>query len=138
MKKRGILILMVLLLAAACFFGWYRQELNLADRIPQESWVRAEVRYGTPGEGDSETDFDDLQALLAAIDHTTVTRRSEFDGYLTPYFRITLYKGEAYPTLITVGEDGSIAIAAGLDFDHYSYYRDGEELYQALLDLAAP
>ena len=138
MKKLTICALLVILLCALCISLWYRTELPLADRIPQENWVRCEVFLGTPGVGDTEVPMDDLQGLLDAIDCTTVTRRSEFKGFFTPYFRITLYKGEAYPTLIHVAENGDISIAAELDLDHYSYYRGGEELYQALLELTAP
>ena len=138
MKKLSICILIVILLCALCFSLWYRTELPLANRIPQENWVRCEVFLGTPGVGDSEIPMDDLQSLLDAIDRTTVVRRSEFPGFYTPYFRITLYKGESYPTLIHVAENGDISVAAELDLDHYSYYKGGEELYQALLELAAP
>ena len=138
MKKLSICILLVILLCALCFSLWYRTELPLADRIPQENWVRCEVFLGTPGVGDSEIPMDDLQSLLDAIDRTTVVRRSEFPGFHTPYFRITLYKGESYPTLIHVAENGDVSVAAELDLDHYSYYKGGEELYQAILELSSP
>ena len=138
MKKLTICALLVILLCALCIFLWYRTELPLADRIPQENWVRCEVFLGTPGVGDTEVPMDDLQGLLDAIDHTTVVRRSEFPGFYTPYFRIVLYKGESYPTLIHVAENGNISVAAELDLDHYAYYKGGEELYQALLELTAP
>lgn len=138
MKKLTIYTLLAISLCIFCFSLWYRADLALADRIPQENWGRCEVFLGKPGVGDSEVHLDDLQGLLDAIDCTTVTRRSEFKGFFTPYFRITLYKGEAYPTLIHVAENGDISIAAELDLDHYSYYRGGEELYQALLELTAP
>ena len=138
MKKLAICTVVVILLGVLFFSLWYRTELPLADRIPQENWVRCEVYLGKPGVGDTEVPKDDLQGLLDAIDHTTVVRRSEFHGFFTPYFRITLYKGESYPTLIHVAENGDISVAAELDLDHYSYYKGGEELYQALLKLTAP
>ena len=138
MKKLVICALLVILLCALCFSLWYRTELPLSDRIPQENWVRCEVFLGTPGVGDAEIPMDDLQGLLDAIDHTTVVRRSAFPGFYTPYFRITLYKGESYPTLIHVAENGDISVAVELDLDHYSYYKGGEALYQALLELTAP
>ena len=138
MKKLTICALLVILLCALCIFLWYRTELPLADRIPQENWVRCEVFLGTPGVGDTEVPMDDLQGLLDAIDHTTVVRRSEFPGFYTPYFRITLFKGESYPTVIHVAENGNISVAVELDLDHYSYYKGGEELYQAILELTAP
>ena len=138
MKKLTICALLVILLCALCISLWYRTELPLADRIPQGNWVRCKVFLGTPGVGDTEVPMDDLQSLLDAIDHTTVVRRSEFPGFYTPYFRITLYKGESYPTLIHVAENGDISVAVELDLDHYSYYKGGEELYQALLELTAP
>ena len=138
MKKLTICALLVILLCALCISLWYRTELPLADRIPQENWVRCKVFLGTPGVGDTEVPMDDLQSLLDAIDHTTVVRRSEFPGFYTPYFRIALYTGESYPTLIHVAENGDISVAVELDLDHYSYYKGGEELYQALLELTAP
>ena len=138
MKKLTICALLVILLCALCISLWYRTELPLADRLPQENWVRCEVFFGNPGVGDAEIPIGDLQGLLDAIDHTTVVRRSEFPGFYTPYFRITLYKGESYPTLIHVAENGDISVAVELDLDHYSYYKGGEELYQALLELTAP
>ena len=138
MKKLTICALLVILLCALCISLWYRTELPLADRIPQENWVRCEVFLGTPGVGDTEVPMDDLQGLLDAIGRTTVVRRSEFPGFYTPYFRITLFKGESYPTLIHVAENGNISVAAELDLDHYAYYKGGEELYQALLELTAP
>ena len=138
MKKLTICALLVILLCALCISLWYRTELPLADRIPQENWVRCEVFLGTPGVGDTEVPMDDLQGLLDAIDHTTVVRRSEFPGFYTPYFRITLFKGESYPTLIHVAENGDISVAVELDLDHYTCYKGGEELYQAILELSAP
>lgn len=138
MKKLTICSLLIILLCVLCFSLWYRTELPLADRIPQEHWVRCEVFLGEPGVGDAEIPMDDLQGLLDAIDRTTVIRRSEFPGFHTPYFKITLFKGESYPTLIHVAENGDISVAAELDLDHYSYYKGGEELYQALLELTAP
>ena len=138
MKKLTIGAILVILLCGLCFSLWYRSELHLADRIPAENWVRCEVFMGKPGVGDTEVPMDDLQGLLDAIGRTTVVRRSEFRGFFTPYFRITLYKGESYPTLIHVAENGDISVAVELDLDHYSYYKGGEELYQAILELTAP
>ena len=135
MKKRKLLIPVIIVLCAVCVFAWYRRELALDDLLPQENWVRCEVYLGEPGVGDTQVSMEDLQGLLDAIEDTTVTRRSEFHGFFTPYFRITLYKGEAYPTLIHVAENGNVSVAVELNLDHYSYYQGGEELYQALLEL---
>ena len=131
-KRSFLLILVICLLAVALWFYW-EQSFSLASVLPEEQWIRAEIWVGDPGIGDTKWEGEiDLNALLMEMEQTHVTRGPDFPGMTQPYFRLTLYKGEAYPTIICVVKNGQISVAKELDFDHYKYYEGGEELYIAL------
>jgi hypothetical protein len=135
--KMLLIAVCVLLLLGVSLWLYWETDLPLMEQIPDEQWAKLEISVGDPGEGDTKIDPPALESVLTAIADTQVTRHSEIRGLSYPYFRLLLYKGEAYPTLIYVQENGWVTIAEELDFDHYRYYEGGEELYQALLKLTA-
>ena len=135
--KMLLIALCVLLLLGVSLWLYWETDLPLMEQIPDEEWVKLEFSIGEPGADEYGIIPPALDAVLTAIADTRVTRHSEIRGLSYPYFRLVLYKGEAYPTLIYVQENGWVTIAEELDFDHYRYYEGGEELYQALLKLTA-
>lgn len=139
MSKGKILLiaLCVLLLVGVSLWLYWETELPLMEQIPDERWVKLDFSVGEPGVEEYGITPPALEDVLSAIADTRVTRYSEIRGLSYPYFRLLLYKGEAYPTLIYVQENGWVTIAEELDFDHYRYYEGGEELYQALLELTS-
>ena len=139
MSKGKVLLIAVGVLLILSLSAWIYWEtpLSLADRLPQERWVSLEFAVGDPGIEEYGIQPPALEAVLDAIGETRVSRYSELEGLYYPYFRLLLYKGEAYPTLLYVQKNGWITLAEGLDFDHSRYYEGGEELYRALMELVA-
>lgn len=136
-KKSFLAGLLVFVLVVAAWFYW-EQTFTLNSVLPEENWVRAEIHIGTPGVGDEQWQGTvDLEAVLTALEYARVSRGPEFSGMTQPYFQLTLYKGEAYPTHITVVKNGQVSVAEELDFDNYKYYEGGDWLYAALLTLTA-
>lgn len=141
MTKRTIILIaaavVVLTLGVAGSWLYWETELSLSGILPEENWISLELWVGEPGSGDTKIDSPALEDVLGAIGKTNVTRASAEDGFFVPYFRLTLYKGESYPTLLYVAQNGRITVAVELDLDNYQYYKGGEELYQALLELTS-
>lgn len=136
-KKIILAALAVCMLAASLWLYWERT-FSLSSVLPEENWTRVEISIGDPGVGQAIWQGTvDLETVLTALDHARVSRGPGFPGMTQPYFQLTLYKGEAYPTHITVVKNGQISVAEELDFDHYAYYEGGDWLYAALLTLTA-
>ena len=136
-NKKALLAICVLLLVlcAALWMYWERQ-IPMIELLPDEDWVKLEMSFSEAGTGDREMDPPELGKVLEAIGKTNVTRGPEYKD-VSGSFRLALYKGEGYPTVIYVAEDGKIAIAAEMDVDNWRYYEGGEELYEALLELTS-
>lgn len=140
MKKPQKIFLAGLLVCVLTFFAWFYWErtFSLSSVLPQEDWVRVEIYIGDPGVGQEQWQGTvELEDVLSALEQARVSRGPEFPGMTQPYFQLTLYKGESYPTHITVVKNGQISVAAELDFDNYKYYEGGQWLYAALLALTA-
>ncbi len=136
-NKTALLAICVLLLVlcAALWMYWERQ-IPMIELLPEEDWVKLDMRISEAGTGDREIDPPELEKVLEAIGKAKVTRGPEYKD-VSGSFRLALYKGEGYPTVIYVSEDGKIAIAAEMDVDNWRYYEGGEELYKALLELTS-
>lgn len=140
MKKSRMIILAALIACVLIVSLWFYWEhtFSLNSVLPEENWTRVEISIGDPGVGDEQWQGTvDLEAVLTALEYARVSRGPEFPGMTQPFFQVTLYKGEAYPTHITVVKNGQIAVAEELDFDNYKYYEGGDWLYAALLTLTA-
>lgn len=140
MKKAKKIVLIGLILCALALSAWlyWERAFPLADVLPEEDWIRVQIDIGDPGVGQEPWQGTaDPETVLTALEQAQVTRGPEFRSMSLPYFQLTLFKGESYPTHITVVANGQISVAVELDFDNYRYYEDNGELYAALLELTA-
>ncbi len=133
-KKVLLAICVLLLVLCAALWMYWESKIPMIELIPDADWIKLDMSISEAGIGDREIDPPELEKVLEAIGKTKVTRGPE-DRDVSGSFRLALYKGEGYPTVIYVAEDGKIAIAAEMDVDNWRYYEGGEELYQALLEL---
>ena len=127
-------ILCVLILILGGLWWYWERPLPLHDLLPEETWVRMELEQISSAGPAEDWKFVDppMDAVLAALPGIRVTR-AEARPYLDDNcFRITLYKGEAWPTVLYVGSTGRIDIAAELNFEDWKCYEGGEALYQYL------
>ena len=132
-KGIGIAVCGLVLILGSLWWYW-EHPLSLHDLLPEETWVRMEMEQifsAGPTEDRKFVDppMDAVLALLPAIRVTRAEKRPYLDDKC---FRITLYKGEAWPTMLYVGSTGRIHIAADLNFDDWKCYEGGEALYQYL------
>lgn len=132
----GILLLLGLWL-------YWEYPISLLDRLPKENWVRMELEKQVQSDLNGDTLYMDIpmEQILTQLDGTTVSRAAKKEHLEDEVFRITLYKGEAWPTVIYVGPSGRVDVAADMQFDDWKYYEGGEVLYTYLkaltLDLPA-
>ena len=138
MRNKKVLLAICVLLRVLCAALWmyWESKIPMIELLPDEDWVKLDMSFSEAGIGDREIDPPELGKVLTAIGKTKVTRGPEYKD-VSGSFRLALYKGEGYPTVIYVGEDGKIAIAAEMDVDNWRYYEGGEELYEALLELTS-
>ena len=132
-KKTGIAVLVLALVIGGLWIYWERP-LSLGALIPQEVWLRLELQQDDGANTGDCVKFQEppMEDILTQIQATRVTR-AEKDRLLgEKYFQLLLYKGESYPTMLYVEENGQIHVAAELDFDHWKNYEGGEELYTYL------
>ena len=136
-KKTGI-VMFLLVLAAAILWLYWERPLSLGERIPQEAWVRMELNRDDGTNTGDYVVFQEppIDEILNQIQATRVNRAQKDRLLEGNYFQLLLYKGEAYPTMLYVEENGQIHIAAELDFDHWKNYEGGEELYRYLSNLS--
>ena len=137
LKKILLAVLVISTLAVAVWTYW-EQDFSLMAALPDVYWQKVEISLGEPGAGETMlVCTDDVDDVLTALEQAQVNRGPEFRSMSQPYFKLVLYKGEAYPTYITVVENGQISVAVELEFDHYQYYEDGGTLYAALMEIAS-
>ena len=132
-KKMGMAFLVFALVLGGLWFYW-ECPVSMGTLIPEAHWVRAELRWCSVADSFYESEFEnvDPDRLVPQMDSVQLTRtekRPYLDDY---YFQINLYKGEAYPTVIYVGNTGRVQIARELDFDHWEHYEGGETFYRYL------
>ena len=137
-NKKFLPLLILLLIIGGIWFCWGRP-ISLAKLLPEENWVRMQmwVCDENSDEWIWEIDPPALEAVLAAIDRTTVDRNDKSKNVGFTRFEVLLYPESGdYPTLIYVTDYGKVSVAPFLDLDHYRYYERGQELYDALAALA--
>ena len=86
--------------------------------------------------GDLEFQDPPMEEILELLPAVRVTRAEKRHYLDDECFRITLYKGEAWPTVLYVGSSGRIDIAADMQFDDWKNYEGGEALYRYLYNLS--
>ena len=76
-----------------------------------------------------------LEAIFQALREAEVTRRPKFSTMSQPFFYLYLYYPDGY-TCLTVVENGSISVVPDHRSDRRLYFDGGEELFDALQELA--
>ena len=87
-------------------------------------------------EGDLKFEHAPLEDVLAMLPAIRVTRAEGNLNLEDDCFRITLYKGEPWPTVMYVSSTGRVDIATDMQFDNWKYYEGGEALYLYLSTLS--
>lgn len=130
-SKKIALVFCVFALVIAIFWWYWERPLPLDRLIPQEQWVRMDLEQMLPNNLAGDLEFQDppMEEILALLPAVRVTRAEKRPYLDDECFRITLYKGEAWPTVLYVGSSGRVEIAADMQFDDWKYYEGGEALY---------
>lgn len=136
-KKTGLMLLAVALLTGVLWCYW-EYPMSLGDRIPGETWVGLELRQDDGANTGGYVEFQEppLEEILIQLYATRITRMEQDRSLDGKYFQLLLKKGESYPTMIYVEENGQIHVAAELDFDHWKNYEGGKTLYVYLSNLS--
>ena len=129
--KKFAVAFCVLALAVGGLWYYWEYPVPLDRLIPEEQWVRMEMEQSL---SHSNMVFEDppMEDVLALFPAIRVTRAQNSDYVEDDSFHITLFKGEAWPTMMYVSPSGGIKIAADMDFDNWKCYEGGEALYQYL------
>ena len=137
LKKITAAICLLALVNGGLWWYWERP-LPLDRLIPQEQWVRMELEQMLPNNLAGDLEFQDppMEEILALLPAVRVTRAEKRHYLDDECFRITLYKEEAWPTVLYVGSSGRIDIAADMQFDDWKNYEGGEALYRYLYNLS--
>ena len=83
---------------------------------------------------EQELDQQTQEKILDLVYSSTVTRHDGYDALPSNCYELRLFS-DGYPTLIYVGKDGRMSMAIDWDLDHYKYFEDDGQLYQALSDI---
>ena len=137
MKKKWIFLNILIVFLIGLWLYW-EYPVPLSDCLPHEDWVKMDLELQVQSDLAGDIWFSELpmEQILTQLDATSVTRAAEQRHLDDKCFRITLYKGEAWPTVIYVGVTGRISVAADMQFDDWKYYEGGEVLYTYLSALA--
>lgn len=138
-SKKILTAVLVLCLTAGGLWLYWGRQIPMSDILPEENWTKLQMWVGddTSDEWLREIEPPALEAVLSAIEQTKVDRNDKDRNLGSTCFVILLYPEDGgYPTLIYVREYGKIAVAVAYDLDNYQYLDRGEELYEALAELA--
>ena len=137
MKKRWIVVNVVLAALLGVWLYW-EYSVSLGKLLPEENWIRMDLELQSQSDMNGDIQFSEfpMEQILTQLDATTVSRAAEKRDLEDKSFRITLYKEEAWPTVLYVGSTGRIAIAADMQFDDWKHYEGGEGLYLYLYHLS--
>ena len=140
MKKaqKIVIVFSVLVLLTAALWWYWERPLSLDTLLPEEQWVRMELEQMLPNNltGDLRFQNPPMEKILELLPAVRVTRAENRPYVDDECFRITLYKGEAWPTVLYVGSSGRVEIAADMQFDDWKCYEGGEALYRYLYHLS--
>lgn len=136
MKKKWKLLNVAIPFCIGLWLYW-EYPVSLSDCLPEENWVRMDMEKQIQSDlvGDIRYTEIPMEQILTQLDATSVSRAAEKRDLDDEVFRITLYKGEAWPTVIYVGPTGRIDVAADMRFDDWKCYEGGEILYTYLTTL---
>lgn len=136
-KGIGLAVCGLVLIFGSLWWYWERP-LPLYELLPDVSWTRMELEQMLPDNPAGDLKFADppMEELLALLPAIRVSRAEGCHYLEDECFRITLYKGEAWPTVLYVGSTGRVDIAADMQFDDWKYYEGGEALYLYIYNLS--
>lgn len=137
-KKRGILMLALVVLGAVLAWACWQRPLSLAQQLPEKTWQTIRVSRGL--ERLQTWEFSQGSEVWgewnALLEQTRVTRwAGKLYGLDEKDFELCLYPESGSRTVVYLKENGTIAVAPEGDFDHYQYYDSGEELFCQLTRL---
>ena len=135
-KMVGCICILSLVLAG---LWWYwERPMPLNQLLPKEQWVRMQLEQMLLEKltGDMAFAEPPLEDFLENLPSIRVNRAEKNPAVEDESFRITLYKGEAWPTVMYVSPSGRISIAADMQFDDWKAYEGGEALYQYLYHIS--
>lgn len=131
--KKWLYVVVIAVLAAGLWLYW-ECPMSLGKCLPEEAWIKMDMELQIQSNLAGDIRFSEIpvEQVLDQIDVTRVTRAREKRYLDEECFRITLYKGEAWPTVMYVGNTGRVDVAADMQFDDWKYYEGGEGLYHFL------
>ena len=136
MKKhtKFIAVLLAVLIISCIWFYW-EFPIQIRDLIPA-GYTKVQFSVVVPGFGSIETELDQQtqEKILDLVYSSTVTRHDAYDALPSNCYELRLFS-DGFPTLLYVGKDGRISMAIDWDLDHYKYFEDDGQLYQALSDI---
>ena len=133
--KKTMLFLLVLALTLGGLWYYWERPIQICDLIPA-GYTKVQFSVVVPGFGSIETELDQQtqEKILDLVYSSTVTRHDAYDALPSNCYELRLFS-DGFPTLIYVGKDGRISMAIDWDLDHYKYFEDDGQLYQAISDL---
>ena len=134
MRRSKKITFSVLILVLFGLWWYWECPMTMDSLLPQENWIRVELRWCNVADAYYEPEFQklELDKLLTQMKSVKLTRTEQRTYLDDQYFQINLFKGEAYPTMIYVGNTGRVQIARELDFDHWKHYEGGVAFYRFL------
>ena len=137
MKKSTKILVLLLVLALIIGGLWYYWErpIQISDLIPA-GYTKVQFSIAAPSFGyiEQELDQQTQEKILNLVYSSTVTRHDGYDALPSNCYELRLFS-DGFPTLIYVGKDGRMSMAVDWDLDHYKYFEDDGQLYQALSDI---
>ena len=137
MKKstKTLVLLLVLALIIGGLWYYWERPIQISDLIPA-GYTKVQFSIAAPGFGYMEQELDQQtqEKILDLVYSSTVTRHDGYDALPNNCYELRLCS-DGYPTLIYVGKDGRMSMAIDWDLDHYKYFEDDGQLYQALSDI---
>lgn len=136
-KKIAIAICVLALVIGGLWLYWERP-IPLGDLIPEEEWVGMDLEQMVPTNPNGDIKFEEppMEEILTQIRILRVSRDEENRLGDDEAFRITLYKRDAWPTVIYVKSTGEVHVAADMQLDGWKYYKGAEALYVYLSNLS--
>ena len=138
----GKKIITIFLSIVVLIFGlvWFCQTRTVAlgSQLPEEKWTGIEREKMQPTEPDGDVCYGDvpMEDVLYQLQILRVSRSKEVVLGTDACFRITLYKEDAWPTVLYIKSTGEVHLARDMQIDDWQYYKGAEALYLYLTNLS--
>lgn len=135
-KKLLIFFAAVILVGGALFLQ--TRQRCLGDLLPKSDWTKATLEQTMDENlsGNIRYESPPVAEILSLLRATQVSSGREKRSVENRAFRITLYRENAWPTVLYVDPTGRISLAVDMRYDNWKYYRGGAALYTALEELS--